>query len=131
MFSVNVLPLFMNNYNVCRFPRYHVHNPFPLQEAWHTFRDKEGHYMEEKVNKTKDMTEIHVPNSVHVIYDYVNVSFDYTSVSSFAVHDSIMWLKLYCLPLKFHFCVNSVKQYSSSIFSNICYFVYGLFTDVQ
>ncbi|KAH3837094.1 uncharacterized protein LOC127877450 [Dreissena polymorpha] len=42
------------------------------QEAWHTFRDKEGHYMEEKVNKTKDMTEIHVPNSVHVIYDYVN-----------------------------------------------------------
>ncbi|KAH3842936.1 uncharacterized protein LOC127876811 [Dreissena polymorpha] len=42
------------------------------QEAWHTFRDKEGRYMEEKVNKTKDMTEIHVPNSVHVIYDYVN-----------------------------------------------------------
>ncbi|KAH3837131.1 uncharacterized protein LOC127877456 [Dreissena polymorpha] len=42
------------------------------QEAWHTFRDQEGRYMEEKVNKTKDMTEIHVPNSVHIIYDYTN-----------------------------------------------------------
>ncbi|XP_052245452.1 uncharacterized protein LOC127854452 [Dreissena polymorpha] len=42
------------------------------QEAWETVQDLEGRYMEERMNKSKDMTEIDVPNTVQIIYDYKN-----------------------------------------------------------
>ncbi|KAH3720017.1 hypothetical protein DPMN_062907 [Dreissena polymorpha] len=35
------------------------------QEAWETVQDLEGRYMEERMNKSKDMTEIDVPNTYH------------------------------------------------------------------